>query len=138
MKNVWTGNSRMICYIVAAFMLIMGMCQSRVEADFCFPCDQNGRISSFMDVSDVGGLSSEIAIAEKSRLHESVINAAGVRREGRRTFMRLFWCIASVLFMMQNASVFLRAVTTTFYDKNKAATVILHYLHAKDGKKRFA
>lgn len=138
MKNVWTGNSRMICYIVAAFMLLMGMCQSRIEADFCFPCDQSGRISSFMDGSDVDALSSETAIAEKSGLQEIAMSAVGIRRESRRPAVRLLGYITSVLFMMQNVSVYLKAVTTTFYDKNKAATVILHYLHAKDGKKRFA
>ena len=126
----------MLCYIVTVFVLIVGMCQTRVEADFCFSWDKSGHISSFMDADGNVEPLCEIAIDDNVGLHENVINPAEILRDGRRLVMRLFWYVTAVLFLIQSVSVCQSTVVTETFSRKSLSAVILQYLHAQDGKKR--
>ncbi len=39
-------GSKITCMIVTVFLLMLGMCQSRVGTDFFFVCDANGQMQS--------------------------------------------------------------------------------------------
>lgn len=113
------------------------MCQSRVEADFCFPYAKDGQLSSFMDY-DVNEMAQELSIAEVTGFRDAALSIAEIRREGRRSVLRLFWYIVSAEIILRSISFYLKTAVGDFGGKNKAAAVIITYLHRQDGKKRFS
>ncbi|MBR6626736.1 MAG: hypothetical protein IKL04_02000 [Lachnospiraceae bacterium] len=137
MKKAGQYDVRFICYIVAAFMLIAGMCQSRIEADFCFPCDQNGRMTSFLSASEPQDVSCETSIEYKSVLSELGMTISDSRRESRRSLGRLQGMMASIVSVVVSISVHSYTTENGSFRGNRLTDVLLQYLHNQDGKKRF-
>ncbi len=137
MKKTGQYDIRFICYIVAVFMLIVGMCQGRIEADFCFPCDQNGRMTSFLSTSEAQDVSCETSIGYKSVLSELGMAVSDSRRESRRSLGRLQGMVASIVLVAVIISVHSYTTESGSFSGNRLMAVLLQYLHNQDGKKRF-
>ncbi|MBQ7934282.1 MAG: hypothetical protein IJ327_05815, partial [Lachnospiraceae bacterium] len=84
----WIYN-RNLCYIVTVFLLIVGMCQGRIQADFCFELDKNGQMIAFLD-SEEGEVSSyELSAGDYIKFRKASVSAKESRMDGQRMITRM-------------------------------------------------
>lgn len=129
------GYSRSICYIVTVFLLIIGMCQGRIQADFCFEWDKNGQMSAFLD-SEEGEVDSYALSADESlKLQKLTLNVKDSRVEGKRILARFWMQLLQAVIFLSCFSVFQRTVEVQALGEGSCTDIIVQYLHQKDGKK---
>lgn len=132
-----TKYNYLICYILAVFMLLSGMCLENTQADFSFALTKTAQ-----PTSTIGSLSKEILCNESCTIEmlgirstSYALNAA--RRTNYRTDIRvrasvILFCVDK---FTQNFSNFHVAVNALQFPELYGKTAVLNYIHNQDGKK---
>ncbi|MBQ7927041.1 MAG: hypothetical protein IJ335_12240 [Lachnospiraceae bacterium] len=130
----WEYN-RSICYIVTVFLLIIGMCQGRIQADFCFEWDKNGQVVDFFDSTMDDVSSAELNSGDYMRFQELSMNTKAISAEGKRILARFFVQLLQAVVFLSCFSIFQRTEAIWGLGEGTSTHIIVRYLHQKDGKK---
>lgn len=132
-----TRKKRTVCYILALLMLISGMCFEIIEADSLFEYGFVAASGSYI-ASDNRGISSEDActremLGDSTSFFENQLTNRSVynKKEHKVTFVFLY-----VNIFLYLCSKFFVTANIVQPHKLYGSSVVLHFIHNKDGKKR--
>ncbi len=128
-------GSKIVCMILMVFLLMLGMCQSKVGADFLFSYASNGQMEATLASPEQWMDTAEIEASELSAAKNAVLTAGAVSREEGRVVSRFFMNFIAAMLVLTEVYVTLRTAQREPCPEESSAGVILCYLHAKDGKK---
>lgn len=126
-------RNNFICFLLAITMLISGMCFNSAKADSLFSCKNSVNSTSTIHSFDNLWSHPEVRTEEISGVRILTSSIKSENRSGAHT--RLDCHLNSVEILSQNFFCYSTAVADDFYSEIRSNTVIINYIHQKDGKK---
>lgn len=127
--------NKLVCVIIALFILISGMCLEVPQADSFFACVDNNSITSCISSSRGSFSQYEISSRETTGVHSETF----VSNISRRPILRAIVRVSSILSL---AEIFLLKTSDiqSVFDavcvfETHYFTALLNYIHRQDGKK---
>ena len=132
-----TKYNYIICYILAVFMLLSGMCLESVEADSSFALQTAVQTTASIGSSNHEILCNESCTIEMLGIRGTSYAVSVAKRSNHRTDIRFR---ASILLLCvekcaQNFSNFHIAANAIQFPELYAKAVVLNFIHNQDGKK---
>lgn len=132
-----TKYNQLICFILALFMLLTGMCLENVEADSYLAFYETAQTSAVIGSWDKEILCNESCTIEMLGIRSASYSFSAARRSNYRMDIRYRAVIISfcVEKFTQNLSNFYMAANAVQFPELYGKAVVLHYIHNQDGKK---
>lgn len=132
-----TKSNQIICYILAVFMLLAGMCFENLEADSSFAFYGTAEMTSVIGSLDREILCNESCTIEMLGIRSTSYALSAARRSACRTDIRYRAAIISLCVenFTQNLSNFHIAANAIQFPELYGSAVVLHYIHSQDGEK---
>lgn len=126
---------RMICAIIAMFILVSGMCLEIPQADSLLVRAEHSMTSAYI-CSNKGNLSQyELSSRETLGVRSMVYISEISRRPVLRTILKFSTFLFSVEYILQKISNLQKSIETVTAPETRYATELLSYIHQQDGKK---
>lgn len=128
-------NKNLLCLILAIAMIFSGMCSNSIKADSVLECLNLNNVTSTLDSSDDTSVPPEFRYEEISgaRIVSNAIKSD--RRSEEKTNHRTDSYLANSEILQQNFTSFFDYVACEISFDFHSATIIINYIHQKDGKK---
>ncbi len=132
-----TKYNRIICYILAVFMLLTGMCLENAEADSLFVYHETAKTTSMISSYEKEFLCNQSCTTEMLGIRSNSYSLSAAQRSNYRTDIRyraavIVFCVEK---FAQNLSNFRIAANAIQFPELYGKAVVLHYIHSQDGKK---
>lgn len=126
---------RMICIIIALFILVSGMCPEIPQADSHFACLDNSSGTSY--ISSPKGTLSQYELSSRETI--GIRSTAFISDSSRKQDLRMTLRVSLILFLAEAFLLKLsnpqRAAETVCAPETHFFTALLNYIHQQDGKK---
>lgn len=127
--------NKILCVIIALFIMVSGMCPEIPQAGSFFTCLDNSSTTSFTE-GDANPLSQyQLSGRENLGFRNAAFISGTVKRPVPRMVLRislLLYLAESLLVRLSNLQ---RTVETAQAPETHYATALLNYIHRQDGKK---
>lgn len=127
--------NKMLCVIIAMFILVSGMCLEIPQADSFFACMDDSPTTSC--ISESKGIHSQYQLSSRETI--GVRSTAFISSTSKRPVLRTVLRVSVIMFLAEifllKASNLQRVAETAQAPETHYVTALLNYIHRQDGKK---
>lgn len=128
-------QNNIICLLLTAIMLLSGMCYEKVHADSLFSYESLADNTSSMDSSDSLADNTVLLLGELFSQRNVITSIRHTRQTDERTGPRTDLYLSFVDALPHYSIFYSMAADVELYSEARSNTVIINFIHHKDGKK---
>ena len=129
-------QKKSICFLLMICMLFLGMCFENIHADSSFSCENTTYTISTIRSAEETTLTKQVYYEETLAKEESIMDPQqAVRRIFSRISRGISLNLAFVDILPQISPIFYTSLDCELAQESSSNTIIVNYIHHKDGKK---
>lgn len=129
------NNNSFISLLLVICMLLSGMCFERFETDSFFSYKYSKDTSSVLNSDSDVSTSSKILVEEPLGQRDAITSSRQSRHSEERTGARTDLYLSFLEILPLNPALIFSSIADNLYNEIISNTVIINYIHQKDGKK---